>query len=148
MIEGKHYGRHDIFYRSIPSFDFIYRTHLRDTTRVESRGIIACNIDSYLPARIHVKMIRIILYIIRTKFYEVFQQCSFRKKQHPIQGYRIISTEYYRYLTFNDRPSTSSMCFVSDSERAWVFRDLIEAFPYIISMDCRFTFEPVIRKTF
>jgi hypothetical protein len=93
-------------------------------------------------------MRRIIYNIIRTALSGIFQRCRFMKKQKIIKGYRIISTEYYRYLAFNGKPSTTTMCFISDTERAYVFRDLIDAFPYMLSMDCRFTFEPVIQTNF
>jgi len=92
-------------------------------------------------------MRRIISNIIWSALFNIFPLCCANNKKQKIKGYRIISTEYYRYLTFNDRPSIRSMCFVTDVKQAYVFRDLIEAFPYLLSMDCRFTFEPVIQVT-
>lgn len=93
-------------------------------------------------------MRRFIHDIIRTALFKKFQLRNFREKQQKVKGYRIINTEYYRYLAFNDRPSTGTMCFVSDIKQIYVFRELIEAFPYILYMDCRFTFEPVIQTNF
>ncbi len=92
-------------------------------------------------------MRRIIPNIIRTELSNIFPLRNTSDTKQKIKGYRIISTEYYRYLAFNGCPSTSTMCFVTDVEQAYVFRDLIEAFPYMLSMDCRFTFEPVIQTT-
>ncbi|PAN94646.1 hypothetical protein CIW62_22175 [Enterobacter cloacae] len=72
--------------------------------------------------------------------------CRYRRKK--VKGYRIISTEYSRYVAFADTPSPDGIHFVVDAEQAFIFRDQIEAFPYLLCLDCRFVFEPVIYKAF
>lgn len=71
-----------------------------------------------------------------------------RKRAKKLKGYRIVSTEYYRYVAFADTPSPDGIRFVVDAEQAFIFRDQIEAFPYLLCLDCRFVFQPVINKVF
>lgn len=72
--------------------------------------------------------------------------CS--EKVRKLTGYRVISTEYYRYVAFEDKPSLENIRFVVNSEQAFIFRDQIEALPYLLFLDCRFVFEEVIYKAF
>lgn len=83
---------------------------------------------------------------LRSRLSDFLQLRSFRKRKPKVKGYRIISTENLRYLAFDGKPAPDRIRFVKDAEQAYVFRDEIAAFPYILSLHCRFAFEPVIQK--
>lgn len=83
---------------------------------------------------------------LRSRLSDFLQLQSFRKRKPKVKGYRIISTENLGYLAFDGNPAPDRICFVTDAEQAYVFRDEIAAFPYILSLHCRFAFEPVIQK--
>lgn len=83
---------------------------------------------------------------LRSRLSDFFQLRSFHKSKPKVKGYRIISTENLRYLAFDGKPAPDRIRFVTDIEQAYVFRDEIAAFPYILSLHCLFAFEPVIQK--
>lgn len=85
---------------------------------------------------------------IRSELTFILRLIFCRNRRKKVKGYRIISTEYFRYVAFADTPSPDGIHFVVDAEQAFIFRDQIEAFPYLLCLDCRFVFESVIYKAF
>lgn len=84
--------------------------------------------------------------ILKALLADIIQLRFLRNGQPKVKGYRVISTDNFRYLAFDGQPSPENIRFVADIEQAYIFRDEIAAFPYIISLHCRFAFEPVIQQ--
>lgn len=69
-------------------------------------------------------------------------------KRQGIIGYRVMTKDDKRYLTFKGKVSLETMCFCDNLEEAYVFKDRIELLPYIVKIDPIPTLLPITQTAF
>lgn len=69
-------------------------------------------------------------------------------KRQGIIGYRLMTKDDKRYLTFNGKVSLETMCFCDNLEEAYVFKDRIELLPFIMKIDPIPTLLPITKTAF